>query len=326
MDAAAPLRRHSVAAVAPSKIASNVLELIGATPLLRLNRVVEASMATIYVKLESRNPGGSVKDRIALAMIEDAEVQGQLKPGVVIIEPTSGNTGIGLAMVGAVKGYHVILTMPETMSEERVALLKSYGAEVVLTPAEEGMTGAVRKAEELIQRTSNAFMPQQFQNAANPEIHRRTTAQEILQCLPGGLDAFVAGVGTGGTITGVGEILEQTYPRLAVIGVEPQGSPVLSGGEAGPHLIQGIGAGFIPQVLNRSIIDEIVRVSDEDAYRTSKQLGRLEGISVGLSSGAACVAALQIAQRLGANNTVVVIFPDSGDRYVSAEPYFYPDR
>ncbi len=310
----------------PSRIASDVLGLIGATPIVRLNRVVDASMATIYAKLESWNPGGSVKDRIALAMIEDAETRGKLKPGAIIIEPTSGNTGIGLAMVGAVKGYHVILTMPETMSAERVALLKSYGAEVVLTPAEDGMTGAVRKAEELITRTSNAFMPQQFQNAANPEIHRRTTAQEILQCLPHGLDAFVAGVGTGGTITGVGEVLKRKYPRLVVIGVEPKGSPVLSGGEAGPHLIQGIGAGFIPQILNRSIIDEMVMVSDEDAYRTSKRLGREEGLSVGLSSGAACVVALQMAQRLGANKTVVAIFPDSGERYFSAETYFQPDR
>ncbi|MBI2093305.1 MAG: cysteine synthase family protein, partial [Candidatus Omnitrophica bacterium] len=218
---------------------SNVLELSGETPLVRLNRIADSSMATIFAKLESRNPGGSVKDRIALAMIEEAQAKGQLKPGSVIIEPTSGNTGIGLAIVGAVKGYHVILTMPETMSAERVALLRSYGAEVVLTPAEDGMRGAIRKAEALVKSTSNAFMPQQFQNAANPEIHRRTTALEILQSLPNGLDAFVAGVGTGGTITGVGEILKQRYPQLQVIAVEPQGSAVLSGGEPGPHLIQG---------------------------------------------------------------------------------------
>lgn len=307
-------------------IASHVLELIGATPIIRLHRIVGPSMATIFAKLESRNPGGSVKDRIALAMIEEAEARGRLKPGAIIIEPTSGNTGIGLAMVGAVKGYHVILTMPETMSAERVTLLKSYGAEVILTPAEEGMVGAVRKAEELLKRTSHAFMPQQFQNAANPDVHRRTTAQEILHCLPDGLDAFVAGVGTGGTITGVGETLKQRYPRLHVVAVEPKGSPVLSGGEAGPHLIQGIGAGFIPQVLNRAIIDEIVCVSDEDAHRTSKRLGREEGVSVGLSSGAACVAALQIAQRLGATQTLLVMFPDSGERYFSAESYFQTDH
>ncbi len=315
-----------MAAVAPSRIAAHVLELIGGTPMVQLNRVTDPSMARVLAKLESCNPGGSVKDRIALAMIEDAEARGRLRPGTVIIEPTSGNTGIGLAMVGAVKGYHVILTMPETMSAERVALLKSYGAEVVLTPAEDGMTGAVRKAEELIARTANAFMPQQFQNPANPEIHRRTTAQEILQDLPDGLDAFVAGVGTGGTITGVGEVLKRTSPRLQVIGVEPKGSPVLSGGEAGPHLIQGIGAGFIPQVLNRAIIDEVVTVSDDDAYRMSKRLGRAEGLSVGLSSGAACVVALQVAQRLGAKKTVVVVFPDSGERYFSAEAYFQADQ
>jgi len=303
-----------------------VLELVGGTPIVRLQRIVDASMATLLAKLESRNPGGSVKDRIALAMIEDAEARGRLAPGAIIIEPTSGNTGIGLAMVGAVKGYHVILTMPETMSAERVALLKSYGAEVILTPAEEGMVGAVRKAEELLQRTARAFMPQQFQNPANPEAHRRTTAQEVLHALPEGLDAFVAGVGTGGTITGVGETLKQAYPHLRVVAVEPAGSPMLSGGEAGPHLIQGIGAGFIPQVLNRSLIDEIVCVSDDDAYRTSKRLGREEGLCVGLSSGAACMAALQIAQRLGPTRRVLVMFPDSGERYVSAEPYFQANR
>jgi len=313
-----------MAETANLRVASNVLELVGGTPMVRLNRVVDASMAAIYAKLESRNPGGSVKDRIALAMIQDAEAKGKLKPGTVIIEPTSGNTGIGLAMVGAVKGYHVILTMPETMSAERVALLKSYGAEVVLTPAEDGMTGAVKKAEELVKRTSNAFMPQQFQNPANPEIHRRTTAQEILQGLPDGLDAFVAGVGTGGTITGVGETLKKKFAHLQVIAVEPKGSPVLSGGEGGPHLIQGIGAGFVPQVLNRSVIDQIITVSDEDAYRLSKKLGRIEGVPVGLSSGAACFAALQVAQRLGAKKTVVTVFPDSGERYFSADVYFHP--
>lgn len=307
-------------------IASNVLELIGGTPIVRLQRLVDASMATLLAKLESRNPGGSVKDRIALAMIEDAEAQGRLTPGAVIIEPTSGNTGIGLAMVGAVKGYRVILTMPETMSAERVALLKSYGADVILTPAEEGMVGAVRKAEALLQRTARAFMPQQFQNPANPEVHRRTTAQDILRALPEGLDAFVAGVGTGGTITGVGETLKQAYPHLRVVAVEPAGSPVLSGREAGPHLIQGIGAGFIPQVLNRALIDEIVCVNDDDAYRTSKRLGREEGLCVGLSSGAACMAALQIVQRLGSRRRVLVMFPDSGERYVSAESYFQANR
>ena len=309
-----------------AKAASHVLELIGGTPMVRLHRITDPAKATVYAKLESRNPGGSVKDRIALAMIEDAEAHGRLKPGSVIVEPTSGNTGIGLAMAGAVKGYHVILTMPETMSAERVALLKGYGAEVVLTPAEDGMTGAVKHAEELVRRTANAFMPQQFQNPANPEVHRRTTAQEILQALPDGVDAFVAGVGTGGTITGVGEVLKATHPHAIVVAVEPKGSPVLSGGEAGPHLIQGIGAGFIPQVLNRSVIDDIVQVTDEDAYRVSKRLGREEGLSVGLSSGAACSAALQVAQRLGANKAVVVMFPDSGERYFSAETYFQSEH
>ncbi|MBI3320075.1 MAG: cysteine synthase A [Candidatus Omnitrophica bacterium] len=311
-----------MASLAQSRIASTVLELIGGTPMVRLNRLVESSMATIYAKLESSNPGGSVKDRIALAMVEDAESRGLLKPGSIIIEPTSGNTGIGLAMVGAVKGYHIVLTMPETMSAERISILKGYGAEVVLTPSEEGMTGAVCQAEELVSRTSNAFMPQQFRNPANPEIHRRTTAQEIAQALPNGVDAFVAGVGTGGTITGVGEVLKRSSPRLRVIGVEPKGSPVLSGGEPGPHLIQGIGAGFVPQVLNRTVLDEIVTVSDEEAYETSRRLGREEGLLVGLSSGAACAAALQIARRLGPGKTVVVIFPDSGERYFSAEGYF----
>ena len=309
-----------------AKVASSVLKLVGETPIVRLNRISNASMAKIYAKLESFNPGGSVKDRIALAMVEDAEAHGRLKPGAVIIEPTSGNTGIGLAMVGAVKGYRVILTMPETMSTERVSLLRGYGAEVILTPAEDGMIGAVRKAEELIRQTPGAFMPQQFGNPANPEIHRRTTAQELLRVFPGGFDAFVAGVGTGGTITGVGETIKQRYPALKVIAVEPKGSPVLSGGEPGPHLIQGIGAGFVPQVLNRSVIDEIITIRDEDAYETARRLGRDEGLCVGLSAGAACVAALQIAQRLGRWKKIVVMFPDSGERYVSAEAYFQTEH
>ena len=303
-------------------VASTILDLIGNTPMVRLHRIPGAASAAVCAKLESQNPGGSVKDRIALAMIEDAEARGLLKPGSVIVEPTSGNTGIGLAMVGAVKGYHVILTMPQTMSAERLAILKAYGAEVVLTAAEEGMTGAVRKAEELAQRTANAFMPQQFANPANPDIHRRTTAQEILGAFPHGFDAFVAGVGTGGTITGVGETVKRAHPAVRIVAVEPAGSPVLSGGEAGPHLIQGIGAGFVPAVLNRGIIDELVKVTDDDAYRMAQRLGREEGLSVGLSSGAACVAALAVAKRLGAGKTVVVIFPDTGERYASAEAYF----
>ena len=305
-----------------TKIAENILELIGNTPMVRLRRLADASMATILAKLESFNPGGSVKDRICLAMIEDAEARGLLKPGATIIEPTSGNTGIGLAMVGVVKGYRVILTMPETMSAERRYILKSYGAEVILTPAAEGMVGAVKKAEELLKQTPGAFMPQQFQNPANPQVHRQTTAQEILRATDGEFDAFVAGIGTGGTVTGVGEVLKKKNPAIAVIGVEPKGSPVLSGGEPGPHLIQGIGAGFVPQILNQSVIDEIMTVTDEDAHDTAKRLAREEALFVGISAGAACWAALKVARRLGSGKTVVVVLPDTGERYFSMEPYF----
>lgn len=304
-------------------VAASVLELIGGTPMVRLNKLATSSTAAILAKLESMNPGGSVKDRISLAMIEDAEARGVLKKGATIIEPTSGNTGIGLAMVGAVKGYPVILTMPDVISAERLYILKSYGAQVILTPAEEGMIGAVRKAEELMKQIPHAFMPQQFRNPANPEIHRRTTAEEILRCTGGEFDAFVAGVGTGGTITGVGEILKRKNPKLRVIGVEPKGSPVLAGGESGSHLIQGIGAGFVPEVLNRAVIDQLVAISDEDAYQTARRLAKEEGLFVGLSAGAACVAALQVARELGAGKKVVTIFPDSGERYFSAEPYFH---
>ena len=305
-----------------AKVAESVLELIGNTPMVRLNRVTDASMATILAKIESFNPGGSVKDRICLSMIEDAEARGLLKPGATIVEPTSGNTGIGLAMIGAVRGYHVILTMPETMSAERIYILKRYGADVILTPAAEGMSGAVKRAEEIATRTPNAFMPQQFQNPANPQVHRQTTAQEILRCTEGEFDAFVAGVGTGGTITGVGEVLKRKNPKLKVIAVEPKNSPVLSGGKAGPHMIQGIGAGFVPEVLNRDVIDEIIQVSNEDAYATAKRLAREEGLFVGPSAGAACWASLQMAKSHGAGKTLVTVFPDTGERYVSVEPYF----
>ena len=307
---------------AKSKIAEHVLQLIGNTPMVRLRRVVEPSMAAVLAKLECFNPGGSVKDRICLSMIEDAETRGLITPGATIVEPTSGNTGIGLAMVGAVKGYRVILVMPEVMSVERIYILKSYGAEVVLTPADEGMIGAVKKAEELVKHTPNAFMPQQFQNPANPQAHRQTTAQEILRDTDGEFDAFVAGVGTGGTITGVGETLKRKNPKLKVIAVEPQGSPMLSKGEPGPHLIQGIGAGFVPQVLNQAVIDAIMTVSDEDAHHTAKRLAKEEGIFVGLSAGAACWAALKVAKELGIGKTVITIFPDGGERYYSAERYF----
>ena len=308
--------------VRQSKISEHVLDLIGNTPMVRLQRVVEPRMATVLAKLESANPGGSVKDRISLAMVEDAEARGLLKPGATIVEATSGNTGIGLAMVGRVKGYKVILTMPEAMTAERIQILKSYGAEVVLTPEAEAMVGSVKRAEAIAKATPGAFMPQQFMNPANPEVHRRTTAQEILRATDGQIDAFVAGVGTGGTITGVGEVLKKRNPSVRVVAVEPKGSPVLSGGAPGRHMIQGIGAGFVPQVLNRSVIDEIIPVADEPAYDTSRRLSREEGIFVGISAGAACWAALKVAKELGPGKTVVTIFPDTGERYISLHTYF----
>ena len=303
-------------------VVENVLELIGSTPMVKLNKIVEKDMAEIYAKLELFNPGGSVKDRIALSMIEDAEKKGKLKPGATVVEPTSGNTGIGLAMVCAVKGYKCILTMPESMSLERIYILKSYGAEVILTPAVEGMAGAIKKAEEIIKKSKNSFMPQQFKNPANPEIHRRTTAQEILAATDGKLDAFVAGVGTGGTITGVGEILKKKNQKIKIIAVEPATSSVLSGKNPGPHKIQGIGAGFIPEILNREIIDEIITVEDDQAFQVTKRLSREEGLFVGISSGAACFAAFKVAKDLGKGKRVVVIFPDTGERYFSMEQYF----
>ena len=302
--------------------ADNILELIGFTPLVKLNRIVEENMADIYAKLEFFNPGGSIKDRICLSMIEDAERKGLLKPGATIIEPTSGNTGIGLAMVAAVKGYKLILTMPESMSMERVFILESYGAEVLLTPGEEGMIGAVNKAEELARQTPGSFMPHQFNNPANPSIHRETTALEILNAMDGHLDAFVAGVGTGGTITGVAEMLKSKIPQVQIIAVEPADSPVISGGEAGPHRIQGIGAGFIPQVLQLDGIDRTITVTDEEAYELSKKLAREEGLFVGISAGAAVYAALTVAKELGKGKTVVVIIPDTGERYYSTHQHF----
>ena len=303
-------------------VVDNVLGLIGNTPIVKLNKIVDDDMAEIYAKLESFNPGGSVKDRICLSMIEDAEKKGILKPGSVVVEPTSGNTGIGLAMICAVKGYKCIITMPESMSLERIYILKSYGAEVVLTSAIEGMQGAIKKAEEIIKKTKNSFMPQQFENPANPEIHRRTTAKEILEATDSKLDAFVAGVGTGGTITGVGEVLKKVNSKIKIVAVEPAGSAVLSGRKPGPHKIQGIGAGFIPKVLNRKIIDEIITVEDDQAFQTAKLLAKQEGLFVGISSGAACFAALKVARNLGKGKRVVVIFPDTGERYFSMEQYF----
>ncbi|OGV99317.1 MAG: cysteine synthase A [Nitrospinae bacterium RIFCSPLOWO2_02_FULL_39_110] len=305
------------------KRANNVTEHIGSTPLVKLNRIVPENYANIYAKVEYFNPGGSVKDRIALVMIEDAERRGVLKKGNTIIEPTSGNTGIGLAMVGAVKGYKVILVMSEDMSDERMSLLKSYGAEIKLTKTKLGMQGAIDRAEELIKRHQDYFMPQQFNNPANPEIHRRTTAKEILKAMGDDrIDVLVAGVGTGGTITGVGEILKTKNPDIKIVAVEPKTSAVLSGGKPGLHMIQGIGAGFIPKVLNLNIINEIVSISDEDAFNTAKILSGEEGLLVGFSSGAACLAALQVAKRLGSGKNVVVVFPDTGTRYFSFQKYF----
>lgn len=303
-------------------VAENVLDLIGNTPMVKLNKIVDKDMAEIYAKLEYFNPGGSVKDRICLSMIEDAEKKGKLKPGATIVEPTSGNTGIGLAMVCAVKGYKCILTLPESMSLERIFILKSYGAEVVLTPAVEGMQGAIKKAEEIVKKTKNGFIPQQFNNSANPEIHRKTTVLEILTATDGKLDAFVAGVGTGGTITGVGEILKKKNNKIKIIAVEPSASAVLSGKNAGPHKIQGIGAGFVPNVLNREIIDEIITVEDDHAFHITKRLAREEGLFVGISAGAAVLAALKVAKDLGKGKRVVVILPDTGERYFSTEQYF----
>ncbi len=299
------------------KIASSVLDLVGNTPLVRLNRIPRAGSATILAKLESVNPAGSVKDRIALAMVEDAERRGLLKPGATIVEPTSGNTGIGLAMVAAVRGYRLILTMPEDMSPERQKLLARYGAQLYLTPAMEGMTGAVHAAQELLAQHPDYFMPQQFQNPANPEIHRETTALEILDATDGHLHAFVAGIGTGGTITGVGEILKEKLPEILIVGVEPARSPVLSGGKARPHGIQGIGASFVPGVLNQRIIDEIIQVRDEDAYAFARRLIREEGLLVGVSAGAAVFAASAVALRLGGGKVVVTVLPDTGERYLS---------
>ncbi len=299
----------------------NILQLIGNTPMVRINHLTGENSATVYAKLEGFNPGGSVKDRIALSMIEAAEREGILKPGGTIIEPTSGNTGIGLAMVAAVKGYRLILTMPETMTMERRQLLRAFGAELILTEGTKGMMGSLEKAEELALKNRDYFMPQQFENPANPDIHRRTTAMEIIRDLGGVPDAFVAGVGTGGTITGVGEVFKEKKKDCLIVAVEPAASAVLSGGEPGPHKIPGIGAGFFPGVLNRSVIDEIIAVTDEDAHRMTHEIALKEGILVGVSSGAAMWAALRIAEKLGREKSVVVIQPDRGERYLSMEVF-----
>jgi cysteine synthase A len=304
-----------------SAIFENITSAVGFTPLVQINKL-GSGKAAILAKLESYNPCGSVKDRIALSMVESAEEKGQIKPDTVIIEPTSGNTGIGLAFICAAKGYQLILTMPESMSIERRKLLKLFGAEIVLTPAERGMTGAVEEAERLVAENPNAFMPQQFKNPANPQIHRETTAKEIWADSDGKIDIFVAGVGTGGTLTGCGEVLKQRNANLKVVAVEPKDSPVLSGGKPGPHKIQGIGAGFVPEVLNVEIIDEIMQVSNDDATETARQLAAKEGILAGISSGAALWAAIQISQRPeNQGKTIVVILPDTGERYISTEMF-----
>jgi cysteine synthase A len=311
-----------------AQIAKHLTDLIGNTPLLEVSNFNKAHVAlgTIIAKLEYFNPAGSVKDRIGLAMIEDAEKNGKIIKGTVIIEPTSGNTGIALAFVAATKGYRLILTMPETFSIERRNLLKALGAELVLTPGPEGMGGAIKKAEELHAGTPNSFIPQQFRNPANPEIHRKTTAEEIWRDTNGKVDVFISGVGTGGTITGVGEVFKKKNRNIKIIAVEPSDSPVLSGGQKGPHKIQGIGAGFVPDVLNRAVIDEIIMVKNEDAFETSRALARQEGLLVGISSGAAAWAALQVAKRPESKGrNIVVILPDTGERYLSTALYNFEE-
>ena len=303
------------------KKANNVLELVGATPIVRLNQVVGESAAEVWAKLESANPAGSVKDRIALAMIEAAEEAGVLRPGGTIVEPTSGNTGIGLAMVAAVKGYRLIITMFDTASRERRMQIQAYGAEVVLTSAADGMRGAIEKALELKAKNPDYFLPQQFINPANPEIHRRTTGREVLSQMDGDIDAFVAGVGTGGSITGVGEVVKDALPQVRIIAVEPEGSAVLSGGNPGFSYIEGLGAGFVPEVLNSEIFDEVRTISDDDAYEMARRLAREEGLLVGISAGANAHKAAEVARELGPGKKVVTILCDSGQRYLSTRVY-----
>ncbi|KMJ56706.1 cysteine synthase [Bacillus sp. LL01] len=306
------------------RVANSIDELVGKTPVVKLNRIVEEGMADVYLKLEFMNPGSSVKDRIALAMIDAAIEDGKLKEGDTIIEPTSGNTGIGLAMIAAAKGLKAVLVMPETMSLERRNLLRAYGAKLVLTPGPEGMGGAIRKAEELA-KEKGLFMPQQFNNPANPEIHRRTTGKEIVEQFGDGLDAFVSGIGTGGTITGAGEILRETYPGIKIVAVEPADSPVLSGGKPGPHKIQGIGAGFIPSILDTKIYDQVITVKNEEAFEYARLAAKQEGILGGISSGAAISAALQVAKELGKGKKVLAVIPSNGERYLSTPLYQFEE-
>lgn len=306
------------------RVANSISELVGQTPIVKLNRLVEEGSADVYLKLEYMNPGSSVKDRIALAMIESAEESGDLKAGDTIVEPTSGNTGIGLAMVAAAKGYRAILVMPETMSMERRNLLRAYGAELVLTPGPEGMGGAIRKAEEL-SKEHGYFMPQQFKNLSNPEVHRRTTGKEIVEQMSEGLDAFVAGIGTGGTITGAGQVLKQNFDNIKIYAVEPVDSPVLSGGKPGPHKIQGIGAGFVPDILDTKVYDEVLQISNDEAFEYARRAAKEEGILGGISSGAAISAALKVAKELGAGKKVLAIIPSNGERYLSTPLYQFED-
>ncbi len=312
-----------------AKLVQNITELIGGTPLVRLNRVVPEGSAEIYVKLEFQNPGASVKDRIAISMIEVAEQEGRIKPGDTIIEATSGNTGIGLAMVAAAKGYKSIIVMPETMSLERRNLLRAFGATLVLTPGAEGMKGAIRRAEEILAENPSYFPAKQFDNPANVKIHRETTGPEIVEAInghDGKLDAFISGIGTGGTITGAGEVLKKSFPHIKIYSVEPAASPVLSGGKPGPHKIQGIGAGFVPSILDTEIYDGIIPVENEDAFETSRRVAKEEGILGGISSGAAIFAALKVAKELGPGKRVVAIVPSNGERYLSTPLYQFEDQ
>ncbi|MEB5569565.1 cysteine synthase A [Mammaliicoccus sciuri] len=308
-----------------AKRVNNIVELIGDTSVVKLNKVVEEGSADVYVKLEYQNPGSSVKDRIGLAMIEAAEKEGEIKPGDTIIEPTSGNTGIGLAMVAAAKGYKAVFVMPDTMSSERRALLKAYGAELVLTPGAEGMKGAIKKAKEL-KEEKGYFEPQQFENPANPKVHELTTGPELVEQFEGlQIDAFLAGVGTGGTLSGAGKVLKEKYPNIQVVAIEPEASPILSGGSPGPHKLQGLGAGFVPDTLNTDVYDDVIKVGNEEAMEMSRKVAKEEGILGGISSGAAIVAALKKAKELGAGKTVVTVLPSNGERYLSTPLYAFED-
>lgn len=306
------------------RVADNISSLIGETPVVKLNRTVDEDSADIYLKLEFFNPGSSVKDRIALAMIERAEEEGVIKPGDTIVEPTSGNTGIGLALVAAAKGYKLVVVMPDTMSQERRNLLKAFGAKLYLTPGANGMKGAIEKAEQL-KAEHGYFMPQQFNNEANPEVHERTTGQEIVKQFPEGLDAFVSGIGTGGTITGAGKVLREHFTDIQIFAVEPEDSPVLSGGSPGPHKIQGIGAGFVPNVLNTEIYNEVIKVSNDEAFEAARETARNEGVLGGISSGAAIAAAKKVAKKLGKGKKVLAILPDNGERYLSTALYQFDE-